>query len=237
MKNISEEVIKQIKQEKIKPRSTWLCYFHNGLWWVFFIVAALAGALFLAVIFLLVSDIDWSIRKYLEQDLFSFVLRVVPFLWIILSFLAILLAYLNLRQTKRGYKYDWLIVLILIGIIVLMSSVILHVLKINQQTNQFLKNKVPYYKKVVCDKEILWSQPEKGLLAGTITIFVQGDDKIRLTDFNNNIWEITFGEDTVIHRKVKLTERELIKLIGTGKNLVQKKFEAREIMPWSEKNE
>jgi len=236
MKNVSEEVIKRIKQEKIEPKSKWLCYFHNSLWWAFFIVTVLLGALFLAIVFFLISDIDWSIRRYLNQGSFSFILRVVPFLWIILSFLAILLAYLNLRKTRKGYKYSWLLVSALIGIIVLTFAVILHVLKINHQTNKFLKSKIPYYQKIVCDKETLWSQPERGLLAGTVVIFVQGDNKIKLVDFNNNIWEITFKEDVVIHRKVKLTERELIRLIGTRKDLIQKKFEAKEVMPWVGKN-
>jgi len=233
MKNISKEVIKKIKQEKIKPKSKWSCNFYNGFWWAFFVITILLGALFLAILFFLISDIDWSIRSYLGQNLFSFIFRVIPFLWIVLSVIAFLLAYLNLRHTKKGYRYDWLVILLLIGIIALIFSIILHMLKINQRTNKFLKSKAPYYRKMICDKEILWSQPEKGLLAGTIAIFMQGENKIKLIDFNNDIWEITFGENTIIHRRVKLTEQEIIKLIGIGKDLIQKKFEAKEIMPWA----
>lgn len=232
MKNISEEVIKKIKEEKIEPRSKLSCGLYNGLWWAFFVVTVLLGALFLAIIFFLVSDIDWYIRQYLGQDLFSFVFRVIPFLWIILSIIALLLAYLNLRQTKKGYKYSWLAIFFLIGIIVFMSAVILHTLKVNQQANKFLKSKIPHYRKMVCDKEVLWSQPDRGLLAGTIIIFSQRENKASLVDFNNDVWEITFGQDVVIHKKVKLVEQEIIRVIGNGKNLIQRKFEAKEVMPW-----
>jgi hypothetical protein len=233
MKNISEEVVKKIKEEKIEPKSKWSCNFYNGLWWAFFIVSILLGALFLAIIFFLISDIDWNIREHLGQSSFGFFFRVIPFIWIALSIAILLLAYLNLRNTRKGYKYSWLAVLLLMGVILLMSSVVLHALRVNKQANSFLKSNIPSYKRMVCDRENLWSQPERGLLAGTIMIFIQGDNKMKLVDFNNDVWEITFGENANIHRKVKLTERELIRLIGTGKDLVQKKFEAIEIMPWT----
>jgi len=91
----------------------------------------------------------------------------------------------------------------------------------------------PGYGKLVATKESQWSQPEKGLLAGTIN-FVSGNS-IDLRDFSGKDWKINIDEKTIVRPSASLESGKMIKAIGqTESNQV---FRANEIRPWQGKGQ
>jgi hypothetical protein len=89
----------------------------------------------------------------------------------------------------------------------------------------------PGYGKLVTTKESQWSQPEIGLLAGTINS-VSGNS-IDLRDLLGKEWQINIDEKTVVRPMANLESGAMIKAIGQQKDTHS--FKADEIRPWQGK--
>ena len=67
----------------------------------------------------------------------------------------------------------------------------------------------PGYGRLVVTKESQWSQPEKGLLAGTINSVSK--NSIDLRDLAGKDWQVAYDENTAVRPAVNLESGEMIK--------------------------
>lgn len=229
MKNLIQNTLNKIKKEHIAPEPRWKFLARKILIWLLvgFIVAL--GAVAISVVHYLLSQLEWDLYIPMHQNFFVFTLSIMPYSWLVLLIIFGIAAFFGVRKTENGYRFGGLKIIfsIVIGVIVIgffMSS-----FGFNRRFNGMMMHGVPYYAQNVATKEKQWMQPEKGLLAGTITA-IQGST-IKLTDLNNVYWEVQRNEKTLVRPMADVSVGQMIKLIGTKQ--AEKNFIVTEIRPWA----
>ena len=106
MKNLSQKIINRIKQEGIEPTPKWEFVLKNSFFWGAFGLAVIIGALSFSIIFHTLLNNDWDLHMQLSGGLTKFIIITLPYFWLILLTLFIVIAYINIRNTKKAYKYS-----------------------------------------------------------------------------------------------------------------------------------
>lgn len=229
MSEQADAILKKIERKKIKPKSKWVFLAKDCLLWGMCGLTILVGAIAMGVIIFIVNDNDWDIYKQLEKSFFTYFLILMPYFWIIILGVFLFIAYFNYTHTRKGYLLNPYIVIagsILVSVILGWA---LFTTGTSEKIDKFFAQKFPYYMNTDMHKMILWSNPERGLVAGEVTE-IKNADSFSLEDFNNKKWKIV-GENIVWKDGAELKVGERIKIIGKlkGQNNI---FRAQEVRPW-----
>jgi len=229
MKNISEEVLKRIKEENIKPKSYWHFATKNYFIWLLFAISIILGSFAFSMILFMFRQLDWDIYRYLGDSLLKSIFIGLPYFWLIFFALFLGVAYYNFIHTKKGYRFRFLSIILISIIASAIFGTGLYFNGFSENLENIFSQRIPYYKHLVYSCENQWMQPGKGLLAGTIVKIDITKNNITLKDCFQKTWEIDTS-DTIWKGKTKPSNGLRIKLIGKMKN--ENHFEAMEIRPW-----
>ena len=229
MNNISNQVLKQIKENKIKPKPRWYFLTKNYFIWSMFGISIILGSLAFSIVLFIIKQLDWDIYHYIGDSFLKTVFISLPYLWLIFLILFIGVAYYNFIHTKRGYRFKFISIILISLIISVTLGTILYSNGLSENLENMFSEKIPYYNRLVYTCEKQWMQPERGLLAGTIIETGLPDNSFILIDLDNNRWTI-HADKTIWKGKLIPATGLKIKLIG--KLMGNNNFEAVEIRPW-----
>jgi len=229
MKNISNEVLKKIKDNNIKPKPLWYFITKNYFIWSVFGISIILGSFAFSMVLFIIKQLDWDIYHYMGGSFLSTVFVSLPYLWLIFLILFTGIAYYNFIHTKRGYRFKFMSVLLMSLIISIILGTGLYFNGFSARLEKVFLENIPYYSRLVYSCEEQWMQPERGLLAGTIIETGLPENNFILMDLDNNRWKIE--ADKVIW-KGKITPAIGLKIKLMGKLIDDKHFKAMEIRPW-----
>lgn len=223
-KDISQIAVQMIKQIDMKPASKVLFDFRKIMFWSLVGAMVFAGSLSFAVILFLLINNDWSLYGRLGP---GFILKTLPYFWFVFLTIFIFLGEYYYKKTTFGYRYQLLTIIAVYVLVTVLFGSVMYVSGLGENIEEKLNTNVPVYRSMMFDQQNAWSQPEKGLLAGTI-LSLNGSS-IEIIDFNNVIWNIDISS-AFIQDRVELSLNEIIKIIG---NIEENGlFKADEIRPW-----
>ena len=224
----SSSIVDRIREKKVRQIPKWLFTLKYILNWVFYAVCILLGGAAFSVILFSVQQTDFYLIDHLSHSNWELILGLLPFFWIIILLIFLVLAYIVVRRSKRGYKFNWLLLLglstaasILLGTIFFIGG------GAYKLESLFIEN-VKNYQSVHDNKLRLWMQPENGLLAGTVNSV--NENTLILDDFYGYIWKVDYG-NAIIPQSLDLSAGQKIKLIGRISS--PDFFIATEIRPWN----
>lgn len=229
MDKFIKNTVEKIKMQHIVPEARWKFLVRKYGMWALLVIIVFMGAASFATAYHLLSSLDWDLYRFMHVSAFSYALSIIPYVWLVFILLASVIAFIDVRKTQTGYRFSALkISTLTIGGIILFGLG-MSILGIGRNINDIAAKKVPYYgSHMMTNKNSQWSQPEKGLIAGTINS-VNGDSVI-LTDLEGKNWKVVFDTDVLIRPVVNIEPQEMVKIIGKKKD--NSTFEAREIRPW-----
>lgn len=232
MRNLIQETIRKIETLHIAPEPKWKYLVKKYGLWFSFVAVLTFGAISLSVAFSNYNSLDTDLYPFMHQSEFAYLLSILPYFWIILIGIFLIVAFLEIRKTETGYRYSWFkMALITVGGIAIFG-VLMSFFGIGGKLNSRLAKDVPFYgKHMVITKESQWMQPSKGFLAGTITSV--SENYLGIEDLDGNDWNINIDENTMVKPSANIYQKEKIKIIGTKKD--GNNFEAKEIRPWTGK--
>ena len=105
MKNISNEVIKKIKDNNIKPKPRWYFITKNYFIWSIFGISIILGSFAFSMVLFIIKQLDWDIYHYMGDSFLKTVFISLPYLWLIFLILFTGVAYYSFIHTKRGYRF------------------------------------------------------------------------------------------------------------------------------------
>ena len=200
MQDLSQKVIETIKDKHLKPKPKWQFLLKDSVFWGVGILAILIGGLSFAVIIYMFVNSDWDVYSQLSNNFLSFFLLVLPYFWLIILGIFILIAYYNLKHTKKGYKFS----LKSISLFVLAISIILGIFWYNiglgQAIDNALSNRIPVYRQYINrmqQRADMWQQPDKGLLVGIVTELEIEGSILKIKDPQGKEWNIVADRETL----------------------------------------
>lgn len=228
MGKISEEVITTIEKENIRPIGRWSFILKDSILWAIFVLNILIGSLGLNISLYLFKSTEILEIYSIAKDPLQVILLSIPIVWLIFTIAFVVIAYINFRYTKRGYKLSFIkIVLINIASIAILGS-LLNFTDLSYRINKILKESIPYYTKTVDPRYVVWNRPQQGYLAGKIIDIKDGLIKLESLE-EQNIWTVDISNANV-RMAVNLNKGEMVKILGTS--LESNSFKASEVLPW-----
>ncbi len=118
MSEESKKIIEEIHERNIKHRPRWYFLIRNISVWTSLVAAVVFGALSISIEESVFER--GGVHGLLSFDVIRVLFQGASLLWILCTILFVVLAFLNLRFTKEGYRYGpWWIIL---GIVLLVAT-------------------------------------------------------------------------------------------------------------------
>ena len=106
-KNISQIVLERIKGEGLKPISKKVFNIKRILFWIAVIISLIIGAFTFSLILSELFNNDWDLFNKFG---FNFILRTLPYFWLISLAVFVILGEYYYRKTLLGYRHTIIVV-------------------------------------------------------------------------------------------------------------------------------
>jgi hypothetical protein len=229
--DVIDKTLLIIRKQQLKPIPHWKFSLPNYLFWGSFTLLIFLSGVTFALVVRFSRDLELDAYEYLTFNRLRSVIALLPYFWFSLLILFAGMAWINLRYTRKGYRYDLLKV---IGAVLGLSfgiGGVMYAAKTEEAIHRILVSHFPQVYQVSRGKENFWNQPQEGLLGG-ILVPAQKEclNCFGLIDFSGKQWDIMLGSNTIVWPDVQLVVAEKVKIIGI--QLQEYSFQAREIRPW-----
>jgi hypothetical protein len=228
-----QNIIAQIKHRKIFPRPQWLFILKNWGIWLSGALALIFGALSSALLIYFFQGGTLAANRRAGASPAELLLLSVPFFWLFAAMVFVYLAYLNIKNTSRGYRYSpWLI-----GSATLLASLLiglaLYGLGFSRTIDNVLGRQLPFYEYVVNPRIGFWSNAGRGRLSGVIITKEDVDQRLLLIDRDNQTWQVDISQ---LRAPAGFSAIDFSKLNGRpvgfwGQRLSNNQFAAKELIP------
>ncbi len=191
---LAEKIINKIKKEGVKPTSHWKFVMKDSLFWGAFVLSIIIGGMAISIILNTLLNNDWDIYMQLSGGLSKFIVITLPYFWLILLGIFMVIAYLNIQNTKKAYKHSFKVI---IGGVIFMSFLLgltFYNLGLASSLDKRFIQKLPTRVHKMVDPSLgVWQKPEQGFLIGQIQTL--DGNALRLKDFDGEIWEVGLSEE------------------------------------------
>lgn len=225
--NFLKKIIKKIEDEKIIPKPRWSFLLKNHLIWFFGLLSIVFGAISFSLVIYIFRSGGIGLNNPFGASPRELFLAVVPLFWLIFLLIFIYLAYLNIKHTKKAYKYSSFFILFLSIIISAVLGTSFYLFGLGKKFDNFLGENVHplVYGRFMNPQINFWSDPERGRLSGVISE-VSSDKNFFIIDLNSERWLVTYSG--VIKDDIEPLPGLVVKCFG--EKISSNNFKAIEVM-------
>lgn len=193
MENYAKEILDKIKEQNIQPKKRWEFLFKDYLLWLIFIVAIILGGLASSVTIFVFKHVAWLDMAPGFSPLERLWINL-PLFWLLSLSLFSLVAWYDFKNTKRGYKYRPIVIVLFSVILSGLLGYIIYFVGFGQKLEETFFRQVPFYKQMFRHGGRMLVEPDKGHLAGVVTVI--SPDFITVEDFGGRCWSISTSTDS-----------------------------------------
>lgn len=226
--NISKDVLDKIKTEDIKPKSRWSFLVKNYMFWVAGFLAVAVGSIAVSVIIFVINNQEWSLAGRAGGFLYVLV-YVLPYFWLVVFALFILVAYYNIRHIDGGYKYQLGVIIAIYFLLSILFGSIFYAVGLGEKTDRMLSRRSPFYGHFAEMPNKVWHKPGAGMMVGKIMNLDDNKETFNFLDINNKDWVVDCR-----HAKKPpmfiLGQGQIVSVVG--RSVDDNHFVAEEVMPF-----
>ncbi|PIT90323.1 MAG: hypothetical protein COU22_02805 [Candidatus Komeilibacteria bacterium CG10_big_fil_rev_8_21_14_0_10_41_13] len=233
--NFSKNILQKIKSTAITPKPKWQFRLKNYILWLSFTITILVGGISTSIIIYMARHNGWLLFGRFNGFFF---IKTIPYFWLIILALFILLAYYNFRNLEGGYKYKFELVVLASIVLSIILGLVFYNFGLTERLERGFERKLPFYKEAVVDRldrqhRQLWLSPDYGFLGGKV-ILIEGHESFTLEGFDRRLWSIS--QKKAEFSRPGMEEGVFLKIIG--RRIGEDQFEAERINffegPWLE---
>jgi len=193
MSNITQRILKKIKEKHVEKIPRWRFVFKRILIWTALIAAVILASFAVSMILFQLIDVDWDLLPKVAPVPFFGVMKLIPYFWLIVAGLLFTFVYFDFKNIKGGYRYGGFIIIIGSLIVALIVGVCIYFLQAPRNADDLFFRKMPMYRQMHMGREMMWNVPDMGVLAGTV-LEVREDKAFILEDFGENVWTVDISK-------------------------------------------
>lgn len=186
-KNIEDEILNKISEEKLTPKPRWEFLLKNIYFWIIGFVTVILGALSVAASIFVVKNIRWEFYEATHDNLFVFAVEFIPYLWITLFAIMLFFSYRIIRKTDHGYKYHLPIIAGVIFSASLFFGILFFFVGFGEIVEHDFGSRIPMHLGLEAKDRMLWNHPEDGMLIGELSLV---DGKYILNTPGDESWNL-----------------------------------------------
>lgn len=189
IKDLKQTILERIDSEHVIPQSRLAIGLRYGLFVGFAVSAILLGALAVATILFTSFNAGWEYYEMTHRNSVTFIFSFLPYIWIVLMAGMVVLAYVAIRKTKRGYRHSFISLLIVILVTSVVGGFVLHTYNIGQVLDKTAYILFPgQYMPADMRQRVVWHAPAEGRIMGMIAS--TSDVGLVVMDINEITWVI-----------------------------------------------
>ncbi|USN88626.1 MAG: hypothetical protein H6780_04025 [Candidatus Nomurabacteria bacterium] len=229
---LKEALFARIESEKVCPRPKYIFWGKECSFWVLWGLAVLVGALAFAVTMLVTLHGQYALYEATHENFFTFMVDVLPYLWIFILGLVTIGAVYNVRHTKRGYRYPvWMIVASSV-VLSFAGGSALHYFGLGYRLDEVMGQHLAMYMSQEKMERELWQVPEQGRLVGRLVYTtVAPTTTVVFEDSLGQRWRVEMADLTSADMEL-LASKQTVRLLGMVENETAYVFHACGAFPW-----
>jgi hypothetical protein len=228
-KSIADSVMSKIENEKITPIRRSVFLLRRIMQWIWVLLTVFVGGHSLGILIYFMVEFDFRLLKIFLKTPEKLWIILSVTVWFLLLAFGVVWCWIGYRKTKNGYKTENITLVVAIGIATASIGFISYKSEVSTYMDQMFGKFLPAYQSWEYIKINLWSQPEKGFLAGKVDAIETDKMTLKLKDITGKVWQVNFDGAFIRHR-VPFEKDAFIKLIGRA---FGSEFLATEIRPWN----
>jgi hypothetical protein len=225
-------VMSRIECGELCPRSKTFFKTRECIVWALWLVSVVVGALAVAVTLFVVAHRQYALYEVTHDNFYTFMVEVLPFVWVIVFGLMIVVGVYNLRHTKRGYRYPMWQIIGSSMVLSLAGGAGLHFIGVGYMADHMLGERMGMYNSQEKIEKRMWQNPEEGRLVGIPQApLLPPATTSAFTDVNGMIWMIDVADLSEMEREL-LNEMKPVRLIGFIQPESKNHFHPCGAFPW-----
>lgn len=229
--NLAECILRRIESEQIEPTPRWYFLCMQYLVWFLWFLSVVIGALAIAVMLYVSMHASYALYEVTHETVWEFIIEVVPVLWLCVFLLMAGIAYVNLRHTKKGYRYPVWHILLSSLLMSIVGGSLLHMIGAGYITDSFMQNKMPLYSSFEKLERQWWQRPEEGMLVGRLSVMVPEHKYVLFADIDDERWRMQIDELSPTELEL-LQSGKLVKVLGVRSGTTTGLFHGCGVFPW-----
>lgn len=193
---LSNKIIERLNKDSILPIPKWRFNILYGFFWLGALMSVIIGSLAFATILFLIIDLRMHGIFEVSHSALEIML-FIPYLWLIVLCIFILIAKISLRHTKRGHQYRLRYIVASSLILSIIFGSFLTLVGVGKLTHDTL-NRTSIYNYTTYDAQDAWDQPIVGRIAGVV-LSVNNKNNFIIKDFEGALWHIQIATSTYGH--------------------------------------
>ncbi len=215
---MNERILARIATEQITPYRRLSFRLREGGIWCLWLATVVIGALAVAVSMYVGINAEYALYEATHENFFTFVVEVLPYLWVLLLGSMTYLAIKELRQTKRGYRYSTVQILGSSLVLSLLGGMVFQYAGFGYVLDQILGRQIAMYMSMEKMDMKMWQSPEQGRLVGMLIPRperIGRDTVLQFEDIAGVRWSVNDGE--LNEREIGLLmTKDRVRLLGTS---------------------
>ncbi|EKD23567.1 MAG: hypothetical protein ACD_81C00218G0011 [uncultured bacterium] len=229
MKDYSKDILQTLQNKQIEPLPRWVFLARQIAIISAFVLSVVIGGISVSVILSSLSEVaDFGMGRIMRMHPGPFLFTYLPYIWVVVMGLFSISAYMEMRHTKGGYRYQSITIVGASILASLLLGVAFHTVGMGRFVDRRVSEAIPQYRGLDARKMHLWMQPQMGMLAGRI-VSGNATTTFVLEDFSGTQW-IVESADAVVRGSIEGTSGERIRAAGTI--IRAGVFRATELFPW-----
>ena len=190
----TEDVMEKIKREKLKPTARWCFVLKYSMLWIFGFLSVVLGSIAFALVIFTLAHGEIAEYSLFHTSPFGAFLQAVPVLWILCFGIFLVVAYMLIRNTKRGYRFHfWTLVFVSVLCSAVLGSV-LHFAGVSRATDRMAGKMFSGYHSVEQKRIDRWMRPGEGRIIGEVERIVPAEN-VLLRDPHGEVWRVVFANE------------------------------------------
>jgi len=229
---LRKKLLEQIDDQAINPKPKVVFRCRECAVWSLWLLSVVVGGMAVAVSLFVIIHHQYDFYEATHENLLTALVDSLPYLWIIIFGLMVLVAIYNIRHTKKGYRYPvWFVLSSSIVLSFALGSS-LQYFGLGHTVDKILGQNMAMYMSQEKLESRLWQVPSEGRMIGRqIFTTVSPTSTIVFQDYRGVRWTIDVSELKSEELDL-LLEQEKVKLIGRPTDPTLRNFHACGVFPW-----
>jgi len=230
--NLKNTLLHKIEEEHVRPHSRMFFKSRECVIWTLWLLSVVVGALAVAISVFVVTHRQYALYEATHANWLTFMVEVLPFIWVIVFGLMAYLAVYNIKHTKKGYRYSVATILASSIVLSFAAGSALQFFGLGYSIDAILGDQMPTYMSQEKIEHQLWQQPAEGRLIGRqVAATVATSSVVVFQDTAGSRWRIEIQE--LLPADIQLlASGENVRLLGQNMNEQAKVFHACGVFPW-----
>lgn len=217
-KCLKTSLFERIESEHVCPRSRFFFRGRECFVWFLWLLSVVVGAFAVAVSLFVVTHQQYALYEATHENVFTYLVEVLPYLWMVIFGLMVYIALYNLRHTAHGYRHPVWMVLASSVVLSFAGGTALHMFGIGYSVDNILGQHMQAYLSQGKLEHKLWQDPAEGRMVGRqVLSTVSPTTTVIFEDITGHRWRMDVTE---LHPRdvALLASGEKVRLMGKAIN-------------------